>query len=223
MPRRYTKRPNNYRRRRNYRRKPAGGGSAMNTAMKALSLASKIYRMVNVEVKNFTPGQQNHTISNAGTIYPFCSSIPQGDGISDRQGDSIKTLRLSGRFFCTQHASATNTYVRVIFFRGKNEHQQSATPPYTVNDLIENGGYLAPKPWGTRFNTKILYEREFKLTKEGNSSYSFDLNHKLFGHTHFVNNSQYIQDGGIYMLLISNESTNTPTMNYDFRLTFTDN
>lgn len=218
---------------RRYARRKAKGGKFMRyvnkgvgyakTAYKAYQLASKVARMVNVEYKYFII-DGSPSVGNNGNIYPLCI-VPQGLKVTERTGDSIKPMRLAGRVFITQHGSAQKTALRCILFRGKNENGTQ----YNVSDLLDTSHistnqYLAPKDWNERFRTKIIYDKTFHLSNNGTSQAWADWNIKLFGHIQYVQeDATDIENGGLYMLLISNEPTNSPIFNYVLRLSFTDN
>jgi len=126
------------------------------------------------------------------------------------------------RFFLTQHASATNTLVRLVIFRTKAEND---TAP-TVLSIFPSTPLLKPKIQDRRFNTKILYDKYFTLTDVGQTSRAGTIVLKLNGHINFDFSDTTGDDkesGGLYLLAVSSEATNTPTLSYFTKLTFTDN
>jgi len=187
------------------------------TAMKALNLAKKVARMVNVEYKAFD-SDFSGGVDNAGGIVNIFTPV-QGSNYDQRDGDSVKPLRLSGRLFITQNGSAQKTALRIIIFRGKQENQQ----PYTVADVLQIPSHLAPKATHERFRTKILYDKLYHMSNNGNSSIVANYDFKLFGHTLFANDDTEVENGGIYVLVISNENANFPVVNWYLRTSYTDN
>lgn len=196
------------------------GAKAGGVAYEALKIAKQVKRMVNVEYK-YTYDVFNGTFNDAGLIKAIC--IPtQGDTQTSRDGNSIKLMNLSGRIFIRINPLADATAIRLIIFRGKSE--QSTFP--TISSYFETGAgqiYQAPKDPNFRYNTKTIYDHTYNLDKNGNMSQNINWSFKLFGHTTFVNATTNIADGGLYMILVSNESTNLPTMQYTLKTTFTDN
>lgn len=194
------------------------------TAVKAFQLAKKVARMVNVEYK-FVPIEiAGQSVTQIGTVIPFLDNLPQGDGSTDREGDSIKLMRFSCRGFITQNASAQKTAVRVILFRGKQENAQ----PYLVQDILDaqnytNNLFLAPKSFSEKFRSKILFDKVYHMSNNGNSSIIFNWNFKLYGHANYEQSSTGVENGGLYILVIGNEGTNHPTFNLTGKITFTDN
>jgi len=188
------------------------------TAEKALALGMKLKRMINVEYK-FYDISAAPTVSNTGTVYNLFSPT-QGDGVTQRDGDSVKVLSLSGRIHMLMNAAASASLMRVIIFRGKQENAVS----YTTTDILQNASILNPKNDSEKFRSKILYDKIFTLTtgdrtRNQPGNWYFRLN----GHVNFVNGATTVENGGIYMLLISNEAVNTPTFSYYLRTRYTDN
>lgn len=195
------------------------------TAMRAYSLASKLARMVNVEYK-VNRAAIGSVISNTGIITNL-TVINQGGTYQQRIGDSIKPMRLSGRLGITMSPSATDTTVRLILFRAKQENEN---PPavlggqYGYLDNVSGGlTYLAPKSWPNRFHFKTIYDKLITLNHEGKSSYTKDWDFKLYGHVNYAPGQTDIEDGGLYLLMVSNENSNMPTIQFTYSLTFTDN
>lgn len=190
-------------------------------AKEALALAKKVARMVNVEYK-FRDNPYATTVSNTGTIQNLCQP-PQGDGDQNRDGSSVKLARCSGRISVDLHPSATSTHVRFILFRGKQENRTA----YTLSGGILEGGpsalWQSPKAWEDRFRTKFIYDKTICLSNTGRKTIDLNWNFKLYGHIQFGGGTTDIESGGIYLAMISDESVNTPTVNYALRVTFTDN
>lgn len=186
----------------------------------ALALAKKVARMVNVEYKRDIT-TFNAAVGWTGTITNLCNPT-QGDGVTNRDGDSLKLIRCSGRIYCTMNASATNTVVRVIMFRGKNENGTT----YAPNDILyTTTGQMVfnPKEYTNRFQTKVLMDRTYSLSSTGKSNFYINVNQKLFGHINFETGGTGIENGGLYLLLVGSEQLNTPTVAYTLTTSFTDN
>lgn len=197
------------------------GATVGRTAYKAYNLATKLARFVNTEFK-YVELEGSDGPLTSGSIFKLVNP-PLGTGDSNRTGDSIKLMRLTGRLWATGDGTINNTLLRVIIFRGKNENGVDLA----VSDVLDTSGaydYLAPKPHDDRFRTKILYDRYFNLTSSGGNGTYININQKLYGHCQFVNGSttQY-EDGGLYMVMITNRGTLPPTVNYRFKTTFVDN
>lgn len=210
-----------YRKRRTFKKK--GWGKKVlgyaGTAVKALAIAKKVADMVNTEYKaqQVTISDTPNTTGSVTTL----SLMSQGIAEHERVGDSVKLQRYSGRMSFTQHASATSTIVRMIIFQGKQERGN----PYNIGEIIYNGSstsVISPKNYDQRFNTKIMFDKTYTLSKQGTTVKMLDLNLPLNWHLEYEDNTTSIFNGGLYMVLISNEATNTPTVKGELRLTYTD-
>lgn len=208
------------RRRRKYRRRRLDNFDLARQAWKGVM---QLKRMVNVEYKQHVVNSPTNAVSDTEATALDLAVIPIGDTQSTRDGTSIKPINLVMRMITTQHASATNTQVRVVIFRSKAENDN--TP--TTTSVFGTATFLVlPKVQDRRFNTKILYDRYISLSSAGKSNDIRTIILKLHGHINFDNEDTTGDDkeaGGLYMCLVSNEATNTPNVQYYSRLTFTDN
>lgn len=200
--------------------------TASASGVRALAMVRQLKRQVSPEVKihreNFgdAPLQAGHVRS----LVP----IPIGANDQSRIGSSVKLLRVSGRIHAQMNDSSsrpTNQF-RLILFRGKQENDQ----PIFVNDVLANPGGLqqitSPKNWSNRFHTKIIYDKTYTLSRAGQATIALSWNFKLFGHLQFNsqdNTGNDIENGGLYMLLISDCSVpDAPLLEIQLQTSFTD-
>jgi hypothetical protein len=182
----------------------------------------QLKRIVNAEYKQHAVNSPTNAVDNNGTTPLDLAVIAQGDDATDRDGISIKPINLILRMFITQHASATNTLVRVVIFRGKQENDSAMV----LGNIFASTPLLKPKVYDKRFVTKILYDKYFTLSSAGQSCKATTVSLKLHGHINYDTSDATGNDkegGGLYMVFISNEAINTPNVAYNSRLTFTDN
>lgn len=215
--RRFRKR--RYKKRR-YTRKPSTWGEVKTMATTGYSLAKKLARFVNTEIK-YKDTLTSALVSNTGGIYAL-DVIPQGDGPSARSGDSIKPMTLSGRGSVSIGGSAVHTIVRMIIFRGKMENDVEPV----VGDIFASTGPLQPKVYDKRFKTKFLWDKTFTVDAGQTRQIVFNINQKIFGHINYdasQTDGTDHESGGIYLLMISDEGTNYPTCTLCSRLTYVDN
>lgn len=193
------------------------------TAYRAMSLASKLARFVNTEFKYYTSDTFD-SVASTGSIFNIFSPA-QGDTDQTRDGDSCKLMRTSGRMLLSVGASATSSQtVRIIIFRGK---QEAGTSP-AISDVINmtsSSDFIAPKPYDLRFKTKILYDRlhTVNIASGGATQKVIYINIRHFGHCQFDAGTTTVNNGGLYMALISTAAANVPTLQWQLRTTFTDN
>lgn len=222
-----------YKKRRTYKKKAKGANdktvtvwsdhSVLEKANKALNLASKVYRFVNTEIKYHDTIVTAGVVPNTGTINGL-SDMAQGDSSQDRDGMSAKLLNLTLRGYLQHNAaSAFQNHVRVIIFRGKQENGTG----FAATDILETATIHSPKNYTDRFRTKILYDQlhSIPLIYSGNNSRKIipPVNIKLNGHVNYSGVTTAIEAGGLYILYLGSQATNTPTMYYHARLTYVDN
>lgn len=195
------------------------------TAAKALALATKVARMVNVEYKAYETNTVDN-IDQGGEVYSLTNGLAQGDTGETRDGISIKPMRLSGRAYIEMNVAAPTTLFRCIIIRGKNEHGEIYTPQGTGQlDILDPDalGPLARKNRDNRFDTNILYDKLFTLSQSGTRAKVLDLNIRLTGHVNYEGGTTNVDNGGLYLLLISDQTELLPVWRSQLTLTYTDN
>lgn len=220
----------NRRYKRRYKRKSKSlytAKNAMTVAKDAWYLSKKLARVVNVEKKHHelegsvTPGNT----AALATLSEFTSgsnTLALGDAGDDRDGNSVKPLFWSINFLITQHASATSTMVRIIIFKWDKQHGQDAP---AVTDYLRDASfdYLSLKRYNKRFQFSTLLDKTFHLSSAGKTLATYNFRKKLYGHIQYDGATADPEIGGYYMLCISNEGTNEPTVQFQSRITFADN
>lgn len=199
-------------------------GKSVYKMLKYQGLAIKaLQEVVNVEVKQLTT-EGTINPSTSGTIVHL-SALTQNDTQSGREGNSVKTKFLGLRATSKNNASATSgIQTRVILFRDKQ--QVSDTSP-SVSDVLSSDGditnaFLNPATVG-RF--QILWDKTIYTSADGaREQHHFKLNLTPKQHIRFNGTaSSDIQKGGLYMLVASDQPTNTPTFVYTVNLKYFDN
>lgn len=188
-------------------------------ARKGYHLAKKIARLVNVEIKNHDIDQTGtFTVPNTGIVHDL-TVIAQGDSKGTRDGSSIKPLRVSGRLSINSSGSATFTKLRMILVRGK---QENGVIP-TISTYFETVDPLSPKNHNNRFQSKTLFDKTFIFNSVDKKTGYMDINETLFGHVHYTDATTAIEDGGLYLIMLSDQATNVPSLGYYIRVSYTDN
>ena len=206
MPRPYT----TTRRRRRSRRQPWYNRrySPMELATKAWRATKYIKGLVNSEMYHLqTSGTSS--VNNTGTIIHL-SALAQGDGPDARTGNSILLRNIFLRLGITQHASATSTYYRIILFHDKQ--QVSDTPP-TVSQLLESSSTLSPLEQDSFGRFKIIQNWFFTTDNTKATTRVIEKYYKVYKHLRYNGTAATdIQKNGLYLMLLSDQPTNTPTI-----------
>lgn len=198
---------------------------AKTLAKKALQGVWQLRGLVNSEMK--------YNIQNNTSLYPDYNGtitclnlIAQGDSATTRDGNSIYVRSLHLRLQLTIHASATTTRIRVMVLY--DTWNQGVDP--AVGNVLENtalGTVNAPMSvlhpiYARRFH--LLHSKIYQLTSVARTELPVNLYWKLRHHIKYKGvNSTDNQNGSIYMLLICNEQTNTPTVSFLSKLSYHDN
>lgn len=220
-----------------YRKKkatPTKGPSAfrrgLTLAGKVASTAIKVARiaeMVNAEKQYFDNNTALATRSPtpSGTI-DLISGIPQGDDDGNRQGNSIK---LNSMFVTIQggmSASATQTFVRILLVLDKF-NTGSAPSVGNIVGLSLTSGWSVIAPLNVDFTQRyrVLMDKRIALSQNGRQNFIMKKYLKFKNrHVHYTGPlATDTYNNNIYMVLLSNETTNTPTIFYNCRVGYYDN
>lgn len=213
-----------YRRRRRY-----GGGGGFASGYRAIAKHTNwptvwgaikdIKSLMNVERKFFDEMQVNQAIGTTAAVYPL-SQIGTGDTYNTREGLSIKCISHLLRLTAVMNVSAEQTFVRLIIFR--DEEQRSSTP--TGSEVLEVAtDYLSPINHvnGRRFT--IMRDHTINLTKTYNAKLYKNFSKAQFHVKYSGVNSTDTKEGNLYLLIITDQSTDTPLIDFDSRLRYVDN
>ncbi len=213
-----------YRKQYRKRRRPRRGGAGyLSTASKALAVAYSVKQLLNVEY---------HTITTQFTVDPSSSgavvnltAIAQGDDIDNRQGNKIRAKYISIRGLTQRHASATNSFLRMMVIRDNNG---STTQPAiadlfsTVAVFAQNENKLGDPQSNSRFSILwdkyVIFDSTSRLLAPVNWTSSLD-HHIFYTGTAATNEGK----GNIYLFIASNEATNDPVVNVNAMVKYLDN
>lgn len=192
---------------------------AKDYAMAAWTGLNYIKGLVNSEMLHHNQNA-SISISNTGTVVHL-TNITQGDGSAQRTGNSILLRTVFGRISACIHASATDTFIRCILF--KDKQQVGDTLPL-VTQVLRTNSYLAALNSNQAGRFIILKDFMLKLNSANNTNSFRKILRKLHQHVRYNGTANTdIQKSGVYILFISNEATNTPTLDYDLRVSYHDN
>lgn len=148
------------------------------------------------------------------------NSMAEGDDVSDRKGNSVLHKYLSIKGTITMSGSATYTSVRIIYFIDLSG--QGSTPSAT--DLLEFSSVhsLKNKDHSSRF--AVLRDRRYDLSINGDRGTACNEYIKTNIHCKYTGStSTAVYTNSIYILIVSSEATNTPTVTLNIRNAYYDN
>jgi len=226
------------------------GATAGKIAYKALKLARRLKDAVNIEYKEQEVqlalrklgdgSSSSSAVEDSVTFIPLCVPEP-GVGENQRIGTSIKLQRLSGRgriSWLNQAAPSGGTVtasVRVILMRGKADAgkrypitEDLLAPAQFHGPFLDTLGTLGAKYDNTKYDTKILYDKTYRLdiarVNNINLNWNFPLNwHQNFFESEDPEIKQQITNNGLYLGVVTDTGTSAKCefiMNYT--VTYTD-
>lgn len=175
--------------------------------------------LVNAELHSadFTASAQN--ITNTGSVIPL-TTIAQGDNYNNRQGNSILAKYLFGRMEFAKNSSATSTFIRLMFIQ---DTQQIGDTDPGIADILSSSSTISSLNQFQKGRFSVLRDTTIRL-EPNQTTDVMKVNLKLPFHIKFNGTSgSDIQKNGVYLVVLSNESTNYPVFSYNLRISFYDN
>ncbi len=190
-------------------------GSAITIAKKALRSVEKLKRGIEWKL---TDDQQTINPSNAGEVQQI-TFIAQGNTVVTRVGKSVTVKQLNLGFYITKHATPNVTALRILVFI---DSQQEIDAKSSVTAVLDTASVLSPLNRFRIKRYKILFDRLYAL-ETNHESFLVRKSIKLdFAMIFNGAASTDLDKNGLFMLAISDEATNKPTVVMYHRTYFTD-
>ena len=189
--------------------------------------AMKAYRGVRY-IKGLVNSEKHHHDVALGSSDPTTSgsshnitAIAVGDTISTRTGNSILMKSIAWRYCLEINASATRTQVRILIVK---DLQQGADTNPTMAQVLENVAVDSLLNIASLGRFTILKDETILLDNVNRSQVFRKGYYPMSHHVRYNGTaSTDIQKGGIYVMYMSNEATNFPTLDAEYRVSFYDN
>lgn len=204
-------------------------GGYVDTATKVASLGMKvasIAAMVNCEKKHHDSAASS-TIPTTGYVLAL-SNIQTGDDFTERTGRSLLLKSLLCKFQLLQNASAVETKCRVMIVQFKDCNGVAPS----LSDIVSNTSVpyniiSAYNPNNCPARINVLYDQMFEMNNSLTTSFN-RIKLIKFKKTHlkYIGTGNSIADMGqnsLFLVVTSNQSTNTPTLNFYSRMYYYDN
>ncbi len=197
-------------------------GDAYDLGRRAIQGVAYLKKLINIETK-FYDNTASIAMPVAGTV-THVTTIAQGLTASDRVGQSIKLQAVSLKYTVTKHASATTTLYRVILARDNDLTTVLPTISKLLSTTTAGYAHLSPYTWnaiqGQRFG--VLYDSSGVLDSNTiTTNQTVECRHN--GHIKYSGPATSdAAEGNLFMFVVSNEATNTPTITWVCRTLFTD-
>lgn len=215
MPRQYKRRSSRRRRTPWYRKKY----DAMSLAAKAAKGVWYLKGLVNSEMlHNQSTGST--TVPNTGVI-TLLNGMAQNDTSSGRTGNSILMRNVFLRLVLTQHPNAVSTVYRVMLVLDKQ--QVSDTSP-TITNILETFSPLAPLATASVGRFKIMKNWFFTTDDTKSQTRILELYKQFRFHTKYNGTTNTdIQKNGLYLVVLTDQGVNTPTLDFTWKVGYHDN
>ncbi len=231
-------RPNRGGRRPNKGWRDITAGNVVDYGHKAWNLAKHLATLINVEDKKFdVDGSGGTTITSTPTVVNL-SNIAQGNDYNNRSGDSILGQAIEFRAIVVSNAAVAGNLIRVMVVVDRENHGADIV----MGDVLQGGTSPLIQPvLATSANRfEILYDELISaptpgvgLATSGSSTTYLStfvvppaLIRKWNKHIKYTSSAGADAsnwENAIFLLAVSNQASNGPTLNYTFRLHFTDN
>jgi len=212
-------------RRKTYRRKAAWYDRKYSTAQiaRAAWRATKYIRgLVNSERMYL---DSTITLASKANTY-LLNAVPIGDNVANRTGNSILVRSLYMRGFININPSVTVS-TRVSLALVQDLQQVSDSIPSEL-DMFTSNNPEAQLRVGATTNTagrfKIMWRKNYLMIPGQKPTITLDKFWKLYTHCKYNGSSgSDVQKNGLYLVILTSESTNFPTVNITTRLGYHDN
>lgn len=203
-------------------------GDYASTAEKALSIATKVASLINVEKKNI---QYTHASNQVGTsgLYDDLTYIAEGSDVNQRTGQSVKCMSVNYnlQFDAIPSSAQTMQGIRFVIFKWNDD---TAPVGSMILDTYQNGStlnYLEPLNKSQIGKFSILHDEIIKLNPVAATT-----NHSIIsqGHIKLDFHTKYSSGGAatgsvgrVFAMLVSNDNSTPPLVTGFFRVNFVDN
>jgi hypothetical protein len=199
-------------------------GHSYDAGAAALKLAKRIAKLINIETKffDFTTSQ---TPTFSGTI-DWVTNVIQGVGISQRVGDSLRAQSFEICWTASMNSLETkNTVLRYLLV--KDYENQGSVP--AVVDIIEVAGsstnILSPPDFINRNRFAIVDDVMVQLDNSGENALVYRKKYPINNHLKYrgtAGTAADLAEGNLFVLFLSDENGNNPSVKFYSRLVYTD-
>lgn len=197
--------------------------AAYKLAGDAVKATKYLKSLINVEFKY--KNVDGLPVSSTTGSMTLLNGVGQGDSDQTRDGKSIRFTSINQHIQFAQHPSATHTIIRYMLV-WYYENNASAK---TISNILETSDPLSFYEMENTGKFKVLKDMDITMVNGGSSAhqsyrFSFPVSlHSVYTEGAAGSAATDINKGALYMLVLSNEATNTPTVDHHTRLRFVDN
>lgn len=208
--------------RRTRRTRYTTGGSIKYLASKAMSGVRYLKNLINVEFKTID-ATSSATYGTTPVIAPL-NAVAIGDDYNNRDGRQIRLKSCALRMdFLANAAATTDTQIRCVLVLAKSP--EGVAPTFT--DVFDTANLYSQRNLTNRKEFVIMFDKIITLSPDSVDKKFFKYYKKLNFKTIFNSTSTAtvagIESNGLFLMFLSSDNTNQPTINYTHRCRFIDN
>lgn len=164
------------------------------------------------------------SISSSGSLF-LVNGIAQGDGNSNRDGNSVKSKGGSFRWIATQSGSASRSFLRLLVVA--DTRCNGAAP--SVTDVLNSASVYAHPNLVSEPNRYVILHDSVQLMDAASRTACFgEVALPQLTDVHFTYSGTgatvaSVSGMSVHVLALSNEPTNTPSLSSEFRILYLDN
>jgi hypothetical protein len=202
-------------------------GDAWSLAKRTAYGLNEIRKLINIETKFCDTILTSTPQGTTGNAYCI-SELAQGLTSTNRVGDSVRIQHLEIRGRVVVNAAATTSLVRVLVVRDLDGYGTAPTPADVLATTGAVSAPLSPENFQKRERFSILYDEVFALQSvlsSGTASIPFYFATAHQGHVLYLGQTGVAASdgkGSVYVMCVSDEGTNTPSLAFYSRMLFTD-
>jgi hypothetical protein len=192
-------------------------------AKRTASGLNEIRKLINIEEKILDTSSASYVFDTTGNVTPM-SLIAQGLDYNNRVGDSLKMQSLQLRYRVFRGGSATTSVVRIMLIRDLDCQGATPTTAQILSAVGTSQAPTSPLNWLNRKRFAVLYDNLTTVTSTDiGFTDSISMAHE--GHILFLGTTAAAASqgkGSLFVLAISDEATNYPSIAWQSRIIFTD-
>lgn len=192
------------------------------TAGKALGLASKVYALINPEFKYVDNNTINASLPGTTTITNFITSVGQGSGSSERNGNSILLKYIKCVFNFKYGISSQPVAIRVTIVTTTTGDAPVAADVY---ESTGSGAATVLSPWrkNSPIEYKVWFDKIFHLDQYNPQRvHRYDIKAKGHHHIKYTGSAPTSTGPGNFWALLTNDVVG-PTYSQLYRISYLDN
>ena len=191
--------------------------TSMSVAKTALSAVR--FLAAQAEVKIFDIAQQTNLIGNAGVVFNL-NAIPDGDGRNERSGSSLYAFQLDFRWDWAINVADNVSKCRLIIF--SDSRQVNNTQP-TVLNLLAVANPNSQFTFENRVRFKILADVTQVIDSTSPQMVAGHIVKRLKLKCKYTGAAAATwSDNGLFLVVLSDETVNFPTLRFTSRLKYND-